>query len=83
MARILGRVVGQGNCDDTHIAIIVDWSALTDNGQFIANGNDAVPVLTSLTDTELEAATRESLAKVITDKGLGTFTSADVVGCKI
>lgn len=84
MARVFGRVVGQGTYDAEHIALAIEWQCMDDAGGFMGGSNNAIPVPIGLADTELVAAARAGLAALVNEQlPNANLTSADVMGCQL
>lgn len=84
MARVFGRVVGQGTYDSDHISLAIEWQCMDDAGGFIGGSNNAIPVPIGLADTELVAAARAGLAVLVNEQlPAANLTASDVMGCQL
>lgn len=84
MARVFGRVVGQGTYDAQNISLAIEWQCMDDAGGFLGGSNNAVPVPIGLADTELVNAARAGLASLVNAQLPGlSLTAADVMGCQL
>ena len=84
MARVIGRVVGQGAFDAENISLAIEWQCMDNTGGFMGGGNNAIPVPIGLADTELVNAAREGLAAIVNEQLPGaSLTAADVMGCQL